>query len=68
MYTEKELENITKPYFEDGLRKGIKQGITQGLAQRNTEIAKAMLDKGFDVATVQELTGLTAEEIATLEV
>ena len=72
MYTEKELENITKPYFEDGLRKGIEQGIAQGVAQgvaqSKAEIAKAMLAKGYDPATVQELTGLTVEEIAALGV
>ena len=65
MYTEKELENITKPYFEDGLRKGIEQGIAQGVAQgvaqSKAEIAKTMLAKGYDPATVQELTGLTVE-------
>ena len=78
MYTEKELENITKPYFEDGLRKGIEQGIAQGVAQgvaqgiaqgvaqSKAEIAKAMLGKHYDPATVQELTGLTVEEIAAL--
>ena len=69
---EKELENITKPYFEDGLRKGIEQGIAQGVAQgvaqSKAEIAKTMLAKGYDPATVQELTGLTVEEIAALEV
>ncbi len=72
MYTEKELENITKPYFEDGLHKGIEQGIAQGVAQgvaqSKAEIAKTMLAKGYDPATVQELTGLSAEEIAALGV
>ncbi len=67
MYTEKELENITKPYFEDGLRKGIKQGLTQGVAQRNTEIAKAMLSDGIDIALVVKYSGLTPEEIAALK-
>ena len=71
MYTEKELENITKPYFEDGLRKGIKQGLTQGLAQgmaqRNTEIAKAMLSDGIDIALVVKYSGLTPEEIQALK-
>ena len=54
--------------FRDGEAKGKEQGKEQGIAQRNTEIAKAMLAKGFDAATIQELTGLTHEEIQALGV
>ena len=54
--------------FEQGIEQGIAQGVAQGVAQSKAEIAKTMLAKGYDPATVQELTGLTVEEIAALEV
>lgn len=42
------------------------KGIEEGGIQRSIEIAKAMQAKGFDVATIHELTGLKAEEIEAL--
>ena len=72
MTTERDIRNqiayAKDKGIEQGRQEGIEQGIEQGVAQRNAEIAKAMLAKGFDVATVQELTGLSAEEIAALGV
>ena len=59
-------ESEKKDLIEGGFEYGFEQGIAQGAAQRNVEIAKAMLAKGYDPATVQELTGLTPEEIAAL--
>ncbi len=59
-------ESEKKDLIEGGFEYGFEQGIEQGVAQRNAEIAKTMLAKGYDPATVQELTGLTVEEIAAL--
>ncbi len=47
--------------------KGLEEGKAQGIVQSKNEIARAMLSKGFDTATIMELTGLTAEEIETLK-
>lgn len=55
-YTKEEIENIGKPYYEDGLR--------DGAYQSKIQIAKALLAKGIDSITVQECTGLTPEEVA----
>ena len=53
-----------------GLAKGEKAGLTkgreEGALQRNKEIARAMLNKGFDEKTVAEITGLDAQAIAKL--
>ena len=38
----------------------------EAVAKRNREIARKMLGKGYSPAEVQELTGLSAEEIAAL--
>ena len=72
MTTERDIRNqiayAKDKGIEQGRQEGIEQGIEQGVAQGKAEIAKAMLGKHYDPATVQELTGLTVEEIAALEV
>ena len=39
----------------------------KGITQRNFEIARKMLAKGMNEATVLEITGLSAEEIQLLK-
>ena len=51
-----------KKQFEEG----IKEGIKEGELEKAKLIAKGMLAKGFDLATISELTGLTATEIENL--
>ena len=48
-------------------REGIAEGMEKGMAQRSLEIAKKMLTKGMDEATVKEITGLSAELIQQLK-
>ena len=67
MLTEREKQNLVAPYFEEGLLKGRKEGREEGSAKRSLEIARTMLAKGFDVATISECTGLSEEEIAALK-
>ena len=43
------------------------EGEAKGRAEGKAEIAKAMLAKGFDAATIMELTGLTAEQLSALK-
>ena len=50
-----------------GMALGRAEGEAIGAAQRNVEIAKTMLAKGYDTATIQEITGLTPEEIEHLK-
>ena len=52
---------------EKGYNEGIKKGIEQGIEQKNNEIAKKMLDKKLDITTIEEITGLTKEEIMKLK-
>ena len=51
----------------EGMEKGIKQGMEKGISQRSLEIARKMLAKGMDEASVMDMTGLTAEEIKLLK-
>ena len=49
------------------MEKGMKQGMEKGMNLRSLEIARKMLAKGMDDASVMDMTGLTAEEIKLLK-
>ena len=44
-----------------------REGISEGMEKKSLEIAKKMLTKGMDEATVMEITGLSAEMIQQLK-
>ena len=47
-------------------RKGIEQGRSEGAAQKQREIAKAMLQEGLEKSVITKITGLSASELETL--
>ena len=51
----------------EGMEKGMKQGMEKGMNLRSLEIARKMLAKGMDEASVMDMPGLTAEEIKLLK-
>ena len=51
----------------EGIEKGRAEGIEEGMSQRSLEIARKMLAKGMDEASIMDMTGLTAEEIKLLK-
>ncbi len=51
----------------EGMEKGMKQGMEKGMNLRSLEIARKMLAKGMNEASVMDMTGLTAEEIKLLK-
>ncbi len=51
---------------ERGVRRGRQEGEVVGLQRGKEETARKMLAKGYDVAEVADLTGLTREEVAAL--
>ena len=53
--------------LEIGMEKGMKQGMEKGMNLRSLEIARKMLAKGMDDASVMDMTRLTAEEIKLLK-
>ena len=57
-----------KKVMEKGMEKGRAEGIEEGMNQRSLEIARKMLAKGMDEASIMDMTGLTAEEIKLLKV
>ena len=52
---------------EEGLAEGMEKGIEKGMNQRSLEIARKMLAKGMDVATVMEITGLSERLLQQLK-
>ena len=55
--------SVERTLIDDSYQKGIEKGIEKGMNQRSLEIARKMLAKGMDEASVMDMTGLTAEEI-----
>ena len=53
--------------MEKGMEKGRAEGIEEGMSQRSLEIARKMLAKGMDEASIMDMTGLTAEDIKLLK-
>ena len=52
---------------KEGKEEGIKEGRAEGVKQNSFDIAKRMLEKGIDIETISELTGLTEKEISELD-
>ena len=53
--------------YQKGKEEGMEEGRVEGMNLRSLEIAKKMLAKGMDAATVMDVTGLTAEEMKLLK-
>ena len=53
--------------MKEGMEKGREEGRAEGMNLRSLEIARKMLTKGMDEASIMDMTGLTAEEIKLLK-
>ena len=53
--------------MEKGRAEGREEGRAEGMNLRSLEIARKMLAKGMDEASIMDMTGLTAEEIKLLK-
>ena len=60
-------EEGLKEGHKEGKEEGLKEGREKGAKQNSCDIAKRMLEKGIDIETISELTGLTAEEVFRLK-
>ncbi len=59
-------ENGLQKGMEQGLAKGLKQGLKQGEHEKAIQIAKSMLLKNFTPDIISEITGLSLDEIHSL--
>ena len=53
--------------YQKGMEEGMEKGLEKGMKNGKIEIARKMLAKGMDEATVMDMTGLTAEEIKQMK-
>ncbi|MBD9293260.1 MAG: hypothetical protein EGS78_01410, partial [Bacteroidales bacterium] len=65
--TYNQIEYARESGREEGREEGLKEGHEKGAKQNSCDIAKRMLEKGIDIETISELTGLTAEEVSRLK-
>ena len=66
MNTERDTYNQIEYARETGREEGREEGRAEGVKQTSFDIAKRMLEKGIDIGTISELTGLTEKEISEL--
>ena len=65
--TYNQIEYARETGREEGRQEGREEGRAEGAKQKSFDIAKRMLEKGIDIETISELTGLTAEEVSRLK-
>nr|WP_216366391.1 Rpn family recombination-promoting nuclease/putative transposase [Geobacillus sp. BMUD] len=53
--------------MEKGIEKGMEKGMEKGIEKGRMDVAKRMLEKGYDVPTICELTGLPVEAVEKLK-
>ena len=64
---EYEASKIAYRDIKNSIDTAKREGIAEGMEKKSLEIAKKMLTKGMDEATVMEITGLSAEMIQQLK-
>lgn len=64
---EEGLEQGIKQGIKQGMEQGMEQGLEQGMKQSRLEIAKSMLQEKITPATISKITGLSLQEIESLE-
>ena len=62
-----ELMTLAEQLKQEGRTEGIQEGMHTGEREASRKIAQAMLKKGISVADIIEMTGITAEELPSLQ-
>ena len=63
----RDIKNSVDTAKREGIAEGMEKGMKQGMEQRSLEIARKMLAKGMDAASVMEITGLSVEQMQQLK-
>ena len=63
----RDIKNSVDTAKREGIAEGMEKGMKQGMEHRSLEIARKMLAKGMDAASVMEITGLSAEQMQQLK-
>ena len=64
---EKGIEKGIEIGRQQGRQEGIEQGIKRGELEKQIVIAKNMLKKDFNVSLISEVTGLSIEQLKTIQ-
>ncbi len=67
MKADRDRLNSNRTAREDGFDEGHLEGLAEGALKTKHETALKMLKKGFDIADIVELTGLSEEEIHSID-
>lgn len=60
-------EQLKQEGRNEGIQQGMQQGIQTGEREASRKIARAMLEKGIPAADIIEMTGVSAEELPSLQ-
>ena len=67
-YDEEDLQRqIGEERYENGKQEGKQEGEQAGKLQNQKEVAKKMLNKGYDISDISEMTELSIEDIEALK-
>ncbi len=58
---------IAQQLEQKGIEKGRQEGIQLGRNEGKLEVARIMLQNGFDHNTIIKMTGLTAEDLTRID-
>jgi predicted transposase/invertase (TIGR01784 family) len=58
---------IYQDILHEGQAQGLEQGLEQGSEQKAQEIAIKMINRGIDIQTIADVTGLTIEQVQLLQ-
>jgi predicted transposase/invertase (TIGR01784 family) len=60
------MRNAARKGLAEGMDKGMEKGRTEGKMEGKMETAQIMKSKGFSIADIADVTGLTKKEIEKL--
>ncbi len=64
---EESMQKGKEEGIERGIEQGIEEGIEQGIERKAHEDARKMLDKGYRIEDIYDITGLSKEEVEKLK-
>ena len=62
-----ERDEAKEEGIQIGIGLGIEQGIVQGRIERDRQIVLGLLENGFDISTIEKVTGVSEAEILAMK-
>ncbi|WP_208718149.1 Rpn family recombination-promoting nuclease/putative transposase [Pantoea cypripedii] len=61
------MMTIAERLREEGMKEGLKEGREIARKEHNEQLARLMISKKYDLASIMELTGMTESELKKLQ-